>query len=137
MVLFNQTAEYAFRAMATLAGLGPAESIRASDLSEATGVPQHYLSKIMRRLVVAGLVDARKGHGGGFRLNKSASSIRYLDVLRACDVLPAHRRCAFGWPKCQDSNPCPLHESWRTLLDSVEAWAETTTLADLRVHLDL
>lgn len=130
----TQTAEYALRAMARLALLESGEAARAADLSETAAIPSHYVSKLMRRLVVAGLVDSRKGHGGGFTLAKPAATIRFVDVLRAVDYQVQPNRCAFGWGDCDPAHACPLHEVWNRMVSSFHKWAEETTLAD--VHHD-
>ncbi|UCE86415.1 MAG: Rrf2 family transcriptional regulator [Deltaproteobacteria bacterium] len=127
----SQTAEYALRAMVWLAAHSPEEPVRASDLSSGTGIPVHYLSKILRRLVLAGVLTSQKGQGGGFSLARSPEKIRFADILAAVDVYPTSDRCAFGWGDCSAFNPCPLHRSWSGLSRSVREWADTTTLADV------
>ncbi len=128
--MLSQTAVYALRAMACLAILPPDTAVRAKDLSESTGVPPHYLSKIMRRLVLAGLLESRKGHGGGFSLSRSPEKIFFAEILAATDGLPEPNTCAFGWGQCDAENPCPLHPSWSRLLEAFEGWTGTTTLAE-------
>ena len=103
--------------------------MRARDLSESTRIPLHYLSKILRRLVVAGLLDSQKGQGGGFSLARPPEEIRFEDILLAVDAYPEQGRCAFGWGNCSEVEPCPLHGSWSRLSDAVHQWASTTTLA--------
>ena len=83
--------------MASLAITGSEAPVPARDLSEQTGIPAHYLSKILRRLVLAGLLASQKGQGGGFVLARPPAEIRFLDILAAVDVLPPAGRCAFGW----------------------------------------
>ena len=129
-MILNQTAEYALRAMAILAMLAPGEGLRAADLAERTGIPVAYLSKIMRRLVLAKLVDSRKGHGGGFRLAQPPARITFLAVLSAVDLAPEPNRCAFGWGACDPRHPCVLHSVWSELSETFVRWAEKTTLAD-------
>ena len=72
--------------MAALASLPPGEAMTASALSEFTEVPVHYLSKIMRRLVIQKLVAARKGPGGGFALGRPARKITFADILAANEL---------------------------------------------------
>ena len=127
----SQTAEYALRAAAWLAINSPGGSVPARDLSEGSGIPPHYLSKILRRLVLAGLLESQKGHGGGFVLARPPSEIRFQDVLAAVDAYPAPDRCAFGWGACNPDDPCPLHESWSRLSGSFRDWAASTSLADV------
>ena len=128
-----QTVEYALRAMAYIANLPPAEPVRAHDLAAATNVPPHYLSKLMRRLVVAGLLKSQKGHHGGFVLAMPARYIRALDIMVAADYRPDPTHCAFGWGNCRPSEPCPLHPAWSKLNEAICTWAATTTLSDMLV----
>ena len=64
-MIISQTAEYAIRAMSAIATLPRGIKIRATDLGSGTGIPAPYLSKILRRLVLAGLLDSQNGAGAG------------------------------------------------------------------------
>jgi Rrf2 family protein len=130
-VFVSQTSEYAIRAMATIATLPPGNMVRATDLGEATGIPSSYLSKILRRLVLADLLVSQKGKRGGFRLARPAGRIQFIEILNAVDAFPAEGRCAFGWGMCEELKPCPLHAPWRRLKDRVQDWANDTTLAEV------
>lgn len=126
----SRPAEYALRAMTYLARMESPERIRASDLSKAVDVPAPFLSKIMRRLTANGLVDAKKGHHGGFILAKPPMEIRFIDILRAVDFEPAADHCLFGFGNCDSNNPCPLHPEWSILKGQIEDWARSHTLGD-------
>jgi Rrf2 family protein len=128
----TQTAEYALRAMAHLSLLPPGEGARAKDLAEASGIPMAYVSKLLRKLVVAGLLESQKGHGGGFVLARPAAEIRFVEVLRAVDYPIEPNHCAFGWGQCNVREPCPLHGTWSQLKEAFSRWAERTTLADVQ-----
>lgn len=130
-MLLPQTAEYALRAMAFLSSQDEAEPVRARDLSHHTSIPIHYLSKILRRLVVHNLLHSQKGHNGGFALAREASSIYIREVLAAVDYSPALDRCSFGWGQCDPENPCPLHPVWSSLNEAFDTWSNTHTLADV------
>jgi len=122
------TAEYALRAMAYLATLGDAPA-PAQKIAEETGVPASYLSKVLRRLTVAELLFAQKGHGGGFRLAYEPKDISFAEVLEAVGSKVDEDHCAFGWNSCDPTRPCPLHPAWATLKESLHEWAHETTLA--------
>jgi len=128
----TQTAEYVLRAMAQLAFVEENGVMSVADLAEATTIPRAYLSKIMRRMVVANLVTARKGHGGGFSLAKPAQEIRFADVLTAAGFQPMDSHCAFGWGKCNAARPCALHFAYTELTQRCGGWASDFTLADVR-----
>lgn len=131
-MLLNQTAEYALRAMVWIALLEPGKAIRARDLAEVTAIPQHYISKILRRMVVRGLLQSRRGVGGGFRLSRPARDITFCEVLDAVDAAPDGGGCVFGFEACDLERPCPLHDSWSAVSAMFYEWATGTTLADVQ-----
>jgi Rrf2 family protein len=130
-MLISQTAEYAIRAMSAIATLPEGIKIRAADLGRATGIPTPYLSKILRRLVLAGLLDSQKGQGGGFSLARPAVEIPFINILKAVDAYPTDRRCAFGWGSCDRLSPCPLHGAWSRLNRQLRGWASDSNLAEV------
>lgn len=131
-MFLSQTSIYALRAMTELSLHEGEKLLRASELSRSTGVPQHYLSKIMRKMVEADLVQATKGHGGGFELRVPASRITIMDVLTASGFDMDGQPCVFGWERCDNENPCPLHPVWSKLKDDFSEWACCTTFEDIR-----
>ncbi len=130
----SATAEYALRAMSCLAVLAEGHALNAAELSERTAVPQHYLNKVMRKLVQAELVTAARGHGGGFRLARPPKKISYQEVLEAAGYEKRGDSCVFGWGKCRDTQPCPMHESWKKLNEGFVQWAHDTTLEEVRQY---
>ena len=63
-------------------------------------VSEAHLSKVMQRLVKAGLVTSRRGPGGGFLLGREADRITLLEVLEAVDGPMADCKCLLGRKKC-------------------------------------
>jgi len=126
-----QTAEYALRAMAFLATATKGGAVRSKDLSVETGIPAHYLSKILRKLVLQGLLLSQKGHGGGFVLAREAQEITFIEILTSVGYRPEPDRCSFGWGGCDPDNPCPLHPAWSQLNESFWVWATKNTLANV------
>ena len=102
-----------------------------SELAELTAVPVHYLSKIMRRLVLEGLVDSRKGHGGGFSLARPAADVTFAAILEAGNFSIEPNTCAYGWGSCDPDHPCALHDTYSRLQEALQDWMERTTLADV------
>jgi Rrf2 family iron-sulfur cluster assembly transcriptional regulator len=130
-MLLSQTAEYALRAMAWLALAPKGKPVRAADLSHATGIPAYYVSKVLRRLVLANLLESQKGQGGGFSLARAPREITFIDILSAVDALPTQGRCAFGWGQCDATNTCPLHNAWSQLDQRIRDWATSTNLEEI------
>ena len=126
----SRPAEYALRAMSYMARLDPEKRIRTRDLSKAVDVPASFLSKIMRRLTDQGILDAKKGHHGGYVLARPAAEVRFIDILRAVEFEPSVDHCLFGLGNCDAQNPCPLHREWSILKGHIEQWAKSHTLAE-------
>lgn len=130
-MFFSTTAQYALRAMAHIASQPPGTSVRAQDLAANVDVPLPYLSKILRRMVVAGLLKSQKGHGGGFVLAKRRDRISYEKILAAADFSPDEKGCAFGWGQCDPEDGCPLHPSWSRMKTSYQRWTKSSSLDDV------
>ncbi len=130
-MFLSQTAEYALRAMAWLAMAPESKPVRAADLARATGIPTYYVSKVLRRLVLADLLESQKGQGGGFSLSRAPREISFINILSAVDAFPTQGRCAFGWGQCDATDPCPLHNSWSQLDDRIRDWAAGTSLEEI------
>ncbi len=127
----TQTARYALRAMAYMSTIRDELPIRVKDLSEATGIPGPYLSKIMRHLVTAGLLNSQKSRSGGFIFSKPLSKIRFIDVLNAVSIEINPDECVFGWGVCVEDNPCPVHFFWSDFKEHFVQSVEKYTLADV------
>jgi Rrf2 family protein len=130
-VFISKTAEYAIRAMSALATLPEGIKVRANDLVRATGIPAPYLSKILRRLVLADLLVSQKGKGGGFSLARAPAEISFIEILNAVDAFPTEGQCAFGWGNCDEDMPCPLHGAWSRLSGQLLNWANDTNLSEV------
>lgn len=117
--------------MTGLVARSPGKPVKSAELASFTGVPAHYLSKIMRKLVEAGFVKSQKGHGGGFLLGVAPADIRIIDVLRATGFNMDDQPCVFGMANCNNVNPCMLHPAWKELKDCFNSWASRTTFKQI------
>jgi Rrf2 family protein len=61
----------------------PATALPARRLAEFHGLPQAYLSKILKLLTRADVLRAVPGTGGGYRLARDPERITVLDILTA------------------------------------------------------
>ncbi|MGD9692950.1 MAG: Rrf2 family transcriptional regulator [Phycisphaerales bacterium] len=130
--MLSKTVEYALRAVMHLASLPDDRSASSSAVAAATHVPQGYLSKVLRDLVVAGLVASQRGPHGGFSLARPPRDISILDVINAVDPIPRIERCPLGNP--DHSELCPLH---RRLDDALAAFENEFRCLALQDVLDM
>ncbi|MEX0769589.1 MAG: Rrf2 family transcriptional regulator [Balneolaceae bacterium] len=133
-MFLNQTSHYALRAITGLVTTGNSEPVSAKDLARQVDVPVHYLSKIMRKMVEAGYVISKKGHGGGFVLDVDPEKLQIIDVLTAAGFDIDKQPCVFGWETCSNDKPCPLHPVWKRLKQCFNDWACHTSFEEIRLE---
>lgn len=129
--MVSTTAEHALRALAELAALPEGEMIRGRRLAEVAGIPPNYLSKILWTLGVAGLIDAIRGSGGGYRLRRRAESIRLVEVVELFDRQRWSQSCFLSSGReCDEAHQCAAHNAWRRVRTAYAEFLESTTIAD-------
>jgi len=129
--VFSKTAEYALRAVFTIAEAEDEFPVLAKDIAQKGKVPDKYLSKVLRDLVRAGVLTSSRGIGGGFRLRKKPSAIKIGDIIKTFDNDFSTKHCLLGRRQCSDENPCPLHFKWKPVLKKIQDFLDQTTVKDL------
>jgi Rrf2 family protein len=130
--MLSTTAQYALRALSQLAAMPPGEQLRGRELATRSGVPANYLSKLLLTLGNAGLIEASRGTGGGYRLARRAESVYLAEVVELIDGGVDRPQCLLGLREdCSDLNPCCAHQSWRGAKQAYLEFLHTTTLADI------
>ena len=130
-MLYSKPCEYAIRALSYLALSPDRGSAQGQEIASSENIPAPVLGKILQALVRKGLLESRKGPGGGFRLARRPELITLRDVVAAVDGLDHFLECAVGLERCADDAPCPLHDSWKGLRTQVMNYLETTSLAEM------
>lgn len=80
---FKASTDYGIRAILYLAAQGGTCSSR--DIAEDMSIPRDYLIQLAQLLRNAGIIEARPGKHGGYRLAKKPDEISVLDVMNALD----------------------------------------------------
>jgi Rrf2 family protein len=130
-MLFSRSSEYAVRAMMFLATQKPGSHAGAKEISEAENIPMPFLWKILKMLAKRKLVRSFKGIHGGYELALEAERIPLVEIVNVTDGKDFRDRCVLGLPECDNRNPCPLHEQWKSIRAEVTRMLDETSLADL------
>ena len=80
----SDAASFALHAMIMIAQKKESP-VSVKGISEILGVSSNHMSKVLQRLVKAGLLSSIKGYGGGFVLIKKPEDITFLNVYEAID----------------------------------------------------
>lgn len=115
--------DFGLRMLMRMAG-DPARGFSTSELAEELGLSRNHLAKIMQHLSRAGLIDTRRGGGGGAILARPAAQIRLGDIVRLLEEGQPLVEC-FG----TDARTCSI--DGRCRLKARLRSAETAFLDDL------
>lgn len=137
LTMIAVTAQHAVRALLELSTIPEGEALGGRDLARRASIPRNYLAKILRTLGTAGLVDAARGVGGGYRLGRAPTSIRLAEIVELFDPARSAADCLLdNTHPCSDATACAAHRDWRRVRDSYVRFLETTTLAKLASRHD-
>lgn len=134
--MLSKKAKYALQALTVLTkeyGRGP---VLISDLAEKEGIPKKFLELILLSLKNKGILQSKKGKGGGYLLGKPPDSITLGEVIRILDgplaPLPcvsqtAYRKC----DECEDETTCGIRPVMKQVRDETAKILDGTSLLDL------
>ncbi len=86
--------DYGLRMLMRMAS-APGTAFSTADLAEEFGLSRNHLTKIMQQLARGGIVETRRGGGGGAVLRKDPADVRLGDVVRLLEDGQALVEC-FG-----------------------------------------
>lgn len=89
-----------------LAVADPAEVYTTKQVAEAVAAPYTHVAKVVSRLQHLGVLEARRGRGGGLVLTERGRDASIGWLMRE---LEGHGDVA----ACEDSPPCPLRSACR------------------------
>jgi Rrf2 family protein len=123
--------DYAVRAMLALSAPDVDPWLSASRMSSAMSIPERFLPRVLRELARSGLVEARTGRTGGYRLARPAAAITLLDVIVAVEPDDDPRRCILRGIPCGLDGRCAVHASFDEARTAMHSRLAATTLAEL------
>jgi Rrf2 family protein len=107
----------------------PDRQLSAVDIAEKFGISTHHLAKVMRTLVHAGLVQAVRGVGGGYRFAGVVNRTTLLDVIQLFETMDS----TLDMPARGSRDGAPVVEELQTIAteidDLTKAILDTITLA--------
>jgi Rrf2 family protein len=132
----SQKTKYALRALQVLSasyGRGP---VLISDLAGQEDLPRKFLELILLQLKNNGILESKRGKGGGYRLRRDPKTVTLGQVIRIfegplapipCVSETAFRKC----DECEDIATCGTRLVMREVRDATAQILDHTSLADL------
>ncbi|PIE11134.1 MAG: Rrf2 family transcriptional regulator [Rhodobacterales bacterium] len=124
---------YAMVALADIAMSSSDELVTLGEISARQDISLPYLEQLFVKLRRAGLVESVRGPGGGYRLARSASDIRVVEVLAAVDetVDAMHKGAGASGGSSGSRAQSVTNRLWEGLSAHVYVFLHQTRLSDV------
>ena len=134
-MLSNKT-KYAVKALLAMYHSNTGVPIGIQSIAESQNIPQKFLELIMLDLKRIGIIDSKRGKGGGYFFVEDPVNIRVGDVIRFLEGPIALLPCASvtKYRKCSDCNSeteCSLRTLMQDVREKTAKILDDTTLYDL------
>lgn len=134
--MLTKKTKYGLKAMSYLAKHNEDAPILISEISNEESIPLKFLEGILLELKKNGLLDSKKGKGGGYFLNMPAEKIDIASIIRVlegpiallpCVSLNYYQKC----DDCVDEEACSLNRVMVQVRDQTLKVLENQSLKDL------
>ena len=130
MLRVTKLTDYA-TVLLTLLASDTAQVHSASELAQACGLETTTVSKVLKPLAQAGLVEGLRGVHGGYRLAREASDITLVQIIEAMEGPLAITECSQHDSQCGIAQQCGARANWRLINDVVAEALRGMTLAQM------
>jgi Rrf2 family protein len=130
--LFKKETEYALRGLIYIQSqntLGRRPGI--AEIADEIDAPQFYTAKILQRLAKQGFVESLKGKGGGFSFNADLPELTLKTIITAIEGDHLFTGCGIGLKECNSDNPCPIHNQFAPIRESIEKLVSDESIQSL------
>jgi Rrf2 family protein len=133
--MLNKKTQYAFKALEYLAEHRDKGPVLISEIAAQKHIPLKFLENILLELKKDGVLDSKKGKGGGYFLKLPPSKIPLARIIRKIDGPIAMLPCVslYFYERCKDCDEqnCGLHDVMILVRDANLKILEKKTVADL------
>jgi len=133
MIRMTKQADYGIVLMTRMAG-DPHRLFTAPELAAESHLPPPTVSKILKLLARAGLLDSHRGVKGGYTLGHEPEGISVAEIIDALDGPIAITECIDNSPgECSQEPICPVRGNWQRINRAIREALEAISLAEM-VH---
>jgi len=133
--MLSHKAQYAFRALTHLVDRYQKGPVLITEIATCKNIPIKFLERILLELRNAGVLESKKGKGGGYYLKDHPTATSIAKVIRTVDGPIAMLPCVslYFYDKCIncDEMNCGLHDIMLFVRDATLQIVENKTLQDL------
>jgi len=138
--VLSRKSKYGLKALLVLAEKAGAGPVLIAELAQRDAIPKKFLEAILLELKRHGIVESKKGKGGGYFLRRPPSQVTFGEVIRVlegplaavpCVSQTAYMRCA----ECVDEVTCGVRLAMKEVRDATARILDHTTLSDVNARI--
>ena len=133
--MLSKKAQYAFQALMYMAEKKANEPTLIAEISKKRKIPLKFLENILLELKNEGILESKKGKGGGYFFRIPPKDIPLARIIRLIDGPIAMLSCVslYFYERCKncDEKGCGLHDTMVLVRDSTLKILEKKTVADI------
>src|ERR1700746_3660786 len=114
MIILSKLADYGVIVATHLAAY-PDRQVTAGKVRTETRLPRATVAKVLKALAHACRVTAARGAGGGYRLERVATSISVAEVVAAIDGAIGLTQCSVHVDECARTAYWPTRPQWAAI----------------------
>ncbi len=119
MFKLSKKSDYALIAIKHLATHCGDGSCSAAEIAELYNISTPLMAKVLQKLAKQGLLAARHGSAGGYRLARDPDRITALDVISTIDGPLLITSCVTNHGECGQTSRCTIREPLRRVNESI------------------
>jgi FeS assembly SUF system regulator len=131
MLRISKLTDYGIVLLARLAAAPRDAQLSARELAETAELPLPVVSKMLKELASAGLLESLRGSKGGYRLARDPAEVTVAELVHALEGPIALMECAVGPGQCASEASCQVQEPWQRINRAVHEALSRVTLAEL------
>ncbi len=133
--MLSKKAQYAFKALMYMAEKKDNQPVLIAEISKKKRIPLKFLENILLELKRAGILESKKGKGGGYFFKLAPKDIALAKIVRLIDGPISMLPCVslYFYERCKncDEEQCGLHDMMIMVRDANLKILEKKTVADL------
>ncbi|KGI77739.1 SUF system Fe-S cluster assembly regulator [Oleiagrimonas soli] len=130
MLRVSRLTDYATVVMTCLASQ-PGEVLSAVQIAEEARLELPTVSKLLKTLGHAGLVESFRGANGGYRLAREAERINLAEIVEAMEGPLSMTECSVSVGHCDHESYCTVRGNWQRINTVVAQALRAMTLAEM------
>jgi Rrf2 family protein len=133
--MLSKKSQYAFKALMYLAQHNDQGPVLIAEISKKKRIPLKFLENILLELKKGGVLESKKGKGGGYYFAVPPADVPMAKIIRLLDGPIALLPCVSlnFYEKCKncDEKSCGLHDMMVLVRDATLKVLEKRTVADI------